>query len=523
VEQLQATSLDYFRTQPPANTLLYATLLTSASLSAIFWLLATLVRATENRWLLAAARVGLLALLIVPLETIRQYWNYQTGHADWGSNLSLVALDGVLLAGIVAVLRGHLRILRAAERVAALMILFVPIFLIYFAGMHSEMEPRAAYLQRPSLPLLPPRAGSGNRPAPRVIWLLFDEFDQRLAFDQRQSGVELPELDRLRSESFAGTHALQTAGWTMLAVPSMLSGEIFGHSESADASTLLVQPAGSHALVNWRDQPNVFRKARELGVNAALVGWHHPYCRVLGDSLTRCFDEIGGMATDALARETYAAEQGFWKSVRLTFASRWQSLAGLFDSASHPAEHALDRYMQARQQQEYFRIRDRAYQQAADPRIDFLYVHFPAPHLFAIYDAKRKDFTLSDKTTYFDNLALVDRTVGELRRTLEQAGLWESTSILITADHGLRYELWHGGLNWTPQFDRLLEGGQSPTVPFILKLGGEKKPAVYESSFSNVVGGDLSLAVLGGEISTPAQVAAWIEGRANLPNVTAKH
>ena len=527
VEQLQATSLDYFRTQPPANTLLYATLLTSALLSAAFWFLATLVRATGNHWLLTAGRVGFLALLIVPLETIRQYWNYQGGHADWGSNLSLVALDGVLLAGIVAVLRGHLRILHAAERVASFMILFVPIFLIYFAGMHSEIEPRAAYLQRPSLPLLPPRPGSfekrsGNRPAPRVIWLLFDEFDQRLAFDQRQTGVELPELDRLRSESFESAHALQTAGWTMLAVPSMLSGEIFEHSESADASTLLVQPAGSPSLVSWRDQPNIFRKARELGANAVVVGWHHPYCRVLGDSLTRCFDEIGSMTTDALARELYASEQGFWKSVGLTFGARWESVVGIFHPTGYPVEHSLDAYMQAHQQQEYFRIRDRAYQQAADPRIDFLYVHFPAPHLFAIYDAKRKDFTLSDKTTYFDNLALVDRTVGELRRTLEQAGLWESTSILITADHGLRYELWHGGLNWTPQFDRLLEAGQSPTVPFILKLGGETKPAVYEPPFSNVVAGDLSLAVLSGEVTTSAQAAAWIEGHGNLQHVTAK-
>jgi hypothetical protein len=243
---------------------------------------------------------------------------------------------------------------------------------------------------------------------------------------------------------------------------------------------------------------------------------------VLGDSLTRCFDEIGSMTTDALARETYATEQGFWKAVGLTFALLGKSFAGLFDPSGHPAEHALDRYMQTHQQQEYFRIRDRTYQQAADPRIDFLYVHFPTPHLFAIYDAKRKDFTRSDKTTYFDNLALVDRTVGELRRTLEQAGLWESTSILITADHGLRYALWHGGLNWSPQLDRLLEGGQSPTVPFIIKLGGETKPAVYDSSFSNVIGGDLSLAVLSGEVFKSTQVAAWIEGHADLQHLTAK-
>ena len=171
VEDLQAVSLDFFRTRPPVNTPLYATLLAAAILSAIFWLLATLVRRSGKPWLLTAARVAFLAALIVPLETIRRYWNYRIARADWSSNLALVALDLILLAGIVGVLRGHVRILHAAERVATFMVLFLPIYLIYFAGMHAEMEPRAAYLERARLPLLPTRPGSfekgrGRRPAP---------------------------------------------------------------------------------------------------------------------------------------------------------------------------------------------------------------------------------------------------------------------------------------------------------------------------------------------------------------------
>jgi hypothetical protein len=75
-------------------------------------------------------------------------------------------------------------------------------------------------------------------------------------------------------------------------------------------------------------------------------------------------------------------------------------------------------------------------------------------------------------------------------------------------------------LNWTPQFDRLLEGGQSPTVPFILKLAGQEKGTVYEPSFSNVVCGELSLAILRGEVSTAEQAAAWIGRQAEAPRVT---
>jgi arylsulfatase A-like enzyme len=116
----------------------------------------------------------------------------------------------------------------------------------------------------------------------------------------------------------------------------------------------------------------------------------------------------------------------------------------------------------------------------------------------------------------------VDRTVGELRRKLENAGLWDSTTIFITADHGLRYELWHGGMNWSAQLDRLLENGQSATVPFILKLGGQKTPAVYDAEFSSVVAGDLNLAVLRGDITKTTQVGPWLEGNVNPPHITAK-
>ena len=191
--------------------------------------------------------------------------------------------------------------------------------------------------------------------------------------------------------------------------------------------------------------------------------------------------------------------------------------------ADSVSEKLKDASLQRRQQQQYFTIRDHAYQDAVDRQIDFLYVHFPAPHLFAIYDRQRQDFTLSGKTTYYDNLALVDRTVGELRRKLEEAGLWDSTSILITSDHGLRRELWHGHMNWTPEFDRLLASGSSPLVPLILKLAGSHEGVVYDQSFSSVVEGDLALAVIKNEVTTSQQVSEWLaRHNSTPPNLSAR-
>jgi hypothetical protein len=523
LEHLRSRSVNYFRTGPPDQTLLFATLICSTLLAAVFWLLWQAVKRSGSRRFHRLAHSGFLLILIFPLESVRRYWNIEIGHVDWGSSAALLTIELLLAVGLGMALTGNFRILRAARNVALAMVFLLPSLLIDFFWSAGGDEPVSAYAPKPSLPLLPARAGLLGRPAPRLIWLLFDELDQRLAFNQRESSVVLPELDRLRVESFAATHAFQTGGYTMIAIPSLLSGRLYTNADMADADSLMVRPEGSERELDWRYEPNVFRRARELGANAALVGWHHPYCRVLGDSVVRCFDEPSD-PSPALLRETDAAEQGLLKT---TTAQLGRLALNLFDifrpDADSIAERLKDVSLQRHQQQQYFRLRDHAYHDAIDPQIDLLYVHFPTPHLFAIYDRERQDFALSSKTTYFDNLALVDRTVGELRHKLEQAGMWDSTSILITSDHGLRRELWHGHLNWTPAFDRLLANGPSPLVPFILKLAGSHEGVVYDQSFSSVVEGEMALAVIKREVTTPQQAAEWLaKHNAPAPDLSAR-
>jgi len=508
LDHLQAHSMDYYRTEPQDTALLWATAGAALALGFAMWLAWLVVERSRSPRLRLVAQCGFLLVLIFPLESVRRYWNVQIGHADIGANLALLLAEGMLAAGIVMACRGNLRIVHSAHRVAFLMTVLFPMLAFDFTAGHLGAEPASVYQPKASLPMLTGQA----QPKRRVIWMLFDEFYQRLAFAARPASVHLPELDRLRAESFTASQATQTAPWTFLAVPSLISGEIFAHAELADAITLVVFPEGSHQGFSWRDRPNVFRRARELGANAELIGWHHPYCRVMGDSMVRCFDQPNGHPTDALRREMGATEDGVANTIVFLFRLQWENLRDMFRPEKEAVSETLrDAYVQGRQQKQYFRIRDRAYQEAVDPRIDLLFVHFPAPHLFAIYDRERQDFTLSGKTSYFDNLALVDRTVGEMRRHLEEAGLWDSTTILITADHGLRPELWRGRLNWTPELQQLTIKGPSETVPFIVKLAGKRERVTYDKQFSNVVISDLALAVLSGEVSNPLQLPAWLD------------
>lgn len=509
LEHLQERSMDYYRTRPADPTLLVATLISALLLTLVFWLAWLWVRHRPTEAKMQLARCVFLLLMIFPLESVRRYWNSEGNRPDLGTNIAILAIEALLAAGLVMTLFGNLRVLHAARRVILVLTFLFPSLMIDFGWSRLSAEPASAYQSKSTLPMLPHPSG----PRRRVIWMLFDELDQRLAFDLRQPKVALPELDRLRSESLVADRAQQTAGWTTLALPSLLSGQIYSRAELADADTLRVSPE-SGGVFSWRDQPNVFKKARALGANTEIVGWHHPYCRVFGDATVRCLDVPSGSPTPAMIRETSVSDEGVLRAAAFLFELQAGNLLDMFRFWRSPTSgNSRDAYVQRRQLQQYFQIRDHAYADAGDPQIDLLFVHFPLPHPFAIYDRQRQDFTLSDTTSYVDNLALVDRTVGEMRYTLERAGLWDSTSILIISDHGLRPDLWRGQMGWTPELERLTAGRQSETVPFILKLAHQNHGAVYDRPFSSVVSSDLVLAMLSGEVSTPEGAASWLDSR----------
>jgi arylsulfatase A-like enzyme len=71
---------------------------------------------------------------------------------------------------------------------------------------------------------------------------------------------------------------------------------------------------------------------------------------------------------------------------------------------------------------------------------------------------------------YDGNLAYADREVGWLRQRLEEAGLWEKTAVIVTADHGEAL-LEHG---WIGHNAQLYE--ESTRIPLIVRLPAGRGP-----------------------------------------------
>ncbi len=115
----------------------------------------------------------------------------------------------------------------------------------------------------------------------RVIVLLFDELDQSQLFENRDKSLQLLELDDFKKKSFYATNAFPPAGRTIESMPSIINGRIVTAVKFVNHSEIRLKYEGSSEYVSWTDQENIFRTLYKEGFNTALIGWFHPYSRVL--------------------------------------------------------------------------------------------------------------------------------------------------------------------------------------------------------------------------------------------------
>jgi arylsulfatase A-like enzyme len=325
---------------------------------------------------------------------------------------------------------------------------------------------------------------------------VFDEMDGPLAFPRRPRTVRLPELDQLRAEALSAENAHSPAGKTLRAMPALITGRLVSEAAVVDPSELNLTFAESAEAVPWSVQPNVFSRAREAGYNTALSGWYHPYCRILGHTVTQCTNRDARSTLLASAREQLLSLVDC-----VPFASRLLGWEPPWFELSVP---------DARQR--YWAVLEDAKRWATDPDLGLILLHWAFPHRPILYDRHRASLEPTDRSNYFDNLILVDRTVGELRRAMQRAGIWDSTVVLVTADHGFRSRFFTTtSPKWPPEENAALVGADGLQVPFILKLGGQRDAIRYEPPFNTVLTHDLLLALLRREVSSPASVVSWLD------------
>ena len=327
----------------------------------------------------------------------------------------------------------------------------------------------------------PPALAPRFRPAPpihRVVWMIFDEMDFALSFPRRPAGLQLPEFDSFRKQSLFATAAHQPATDTEKAVPSLISGrEIYGFPSVQKDHTLRVQFSENAPPQEWDAAPNIFLDERAARVNIGVVGWYLPYCRIFPALLTDCYWEpIYSEVTDSP-----------------TFG---RSFMDELDALT-PLESRV-RLIQRLQH-----VTAAAESMAGDRQLGLVFIHLPVPHapeIFNRYTSSISPFAVH-KDWFFDNLLIADRTLGSIRRSMQQSGSWDSSAIIVTSDHSLRQVM-------------MAHPDPVPLVPFMVKMPGQSQGTVFTAPFSTEIVRYLIPAIQNGEV-TAANLAEWMQQHAH--------
>lgn len=327
-----------------------------------------------------------------------------------------------------------------------------------------------------------PPIGSPVRSAdgPRVVVVVLDALGRRHAFDARPASVALPNLDRLRAQSVDATDVEQIGNKTILSVPAMLTDLPVVAAEPTEEDELLLKTADG-ATHEFTETPTILDRAQDLGGVAVVAGWYLPYCRM--------FEELDGCASyPARVVGSRARRTGFLRAL----VDQQLAIVPYVNLRIRQVDVVLDQYADVL-----------AASTTGDRGLVFL--HVAAPHTPWIWDGEDSSFTITRfaHDGYYDNIELADKIVGDIRRKMEAAGQWDSTAVLLLSDHVMRYR---------PEY---LHEPEDDRVPFLLKLPGQSRGAVFTEPLSALVTHDLVLALLEGRVQTPEQALAWLERAAD--------
>jgi hypothetical protein len=473
----------------PPKTLDYVAVILNVLIGGVVLFTAvTLVRRHPTILWRSVAYTGFFAALVFCANGVRSVlsnrWEILRGQLFkyMGAHTLIAVLAVLLLAFTLLMLRWRRQVVGAIY--SLLLILFPFVVFTFAQAGWAAMHPRdiSRFENGPPAPKLPVRAG-----VPRVLWIIFDELDYRLTFTERPRDLELPEFDRLRTESLFSTNAYPPDSATRVSLPALISGKKSSAERLVTVNDIEFQFPGSNEWVKWTSRNSIFLEARKLGVNTALVGWYLPYCRILNDALTRCW----------------------WCEIEFQMNSNGDRLfpiavnqtRSLFEtSLFSPFGRSLSVQRKAEQ---YTEMLHEGVSLSTDPTLGLSLIHFDVPHSPFVYNRRTRDFSLANSPVkgYVDALALTDRTLGDIRRAMEQTGQWDSAAILISADHFYRYS-------------KLLDGKSDRRIPFMLKLPFQKEGTVHTGRFNSIVTKELLLSIIRGELKSAADVDSWLNKHA---------
>jgi hypothetical protein len=288
----------------------------------------------------------------------------------------------------------------------------------------------------------------------RIVWLLFDELSYDQTFEHRYSGLTLPAFDKFKSESLVFTDLRPAGYYTDRVIPGFFLGTPVDNIRSSLDGEPMVQLAGNNRWQPFDARATLFSDAQRLGWTTGVVGWYNPYCRILAGTLNYCFWRMEDDHSDGA----------------LPDRSPWQNALAPLAETMRELKHEPT-FPEARHAQDQAAIMPEAEALIRDQSIGFVFIHLPVPHPPGVY---------------IDNLALADRSLGELMRTLDATALAAKTTVIVCSDHSWRVPMWRPTSMWTREDEAASHGRFDPRPVLMIHSPGQRDEQDVTAPFDGI-------------------------------------
>ena len=490
--QLSQTHLDLYHRLLPINTVVRALAIDVA----VLWVLATLAlrglelvagrgegsRSTGRsnfRLLVWALWFGLLASRIITGLIVAQLLTWQ----ELSGARAFMVTAGVLVAIWLIARRAYAATVRGLRVVVLLLgfSMFWALPMLVVAGMAHQ--PRDVVEFRNPVPV-------ATAPHRRIVWLLFDEMSYDQVFVHRWPGLELPNLDRLRAQSVTFSDMQPDGYFTEQVIPSLLLGRPIVSARSTTAGALLYQSTKGGPWTSFDGNATLFADAQRDGWTTGISGDYNPYCRILRDQLDSCWMRL------IVFGEHLSRDKSTWGNVTAPVRAAWaRAVHKEFEPAPSEAEV-------------FAAMMTHAQHLIGDEQIDFAFVHLYLPHPPGFYDRKTGQVRVGG--SYIDNLALADRSLGDLMGWIAATPSANQTTLIVSSDHSWRVGIWRHGFGWTKE-DELASGHGhfDPRPTLIVRFPGQSAPAEVEHPVPLLAMHDMIERMFAGQIGDPQQLETW--------------
>ena len=438
----------------PGTNQLLALIFSELLIATLFWLAWQMVKKINNKYLINLAKFVLCLLVLIFIYELAR---------DFRSFINLKLFRIGLLALLIVLLIWK----KTAKAAVTFLLMLAPFVGIVF---FQSIQGIAADLTKKPTPEIKQTIFPGKSDQPRVLWLIFDGLGYRIAFVDKPHNLKMTAFDELQQQALVAHNAYPPGNLTKLSIPALIDGKIISQSDIYGYDELSIIYRGSNQRINWGSGPNVFSRAKELKVNAALVGEYLPYSRLIGKDLAYC--EWFQFYPRYTSPGSIIANMG--QQIRMLLIG--------------PARHIAQR------KEAYYGVHNQTKELISNPNYNLVMIHNPIPHFPYFYQQPWWDDRSPEG--YVNALKLTDLTLSEIRRLMEEEGIWDKTNIIISADHASNLED---------------DGKTDKRIPFIVKLAGQNRPVTYEPAFNTVVTQELVLAILRGEVSTPDELIEFLQ------------